>query len=59
MTEVVDDSTYTFDECDYSVELEHDSITIIFRFEEWKGSLDRRSISLTDPKDKAWMPHKQ
>lgn len=59
MTEMVNDSTYTFDECDYSVNLEQDSITIIFRFEEWKGSVDRRSMSLTDPKDKVWMLRKQ
>jgi len=59
LTQRIAGVTDTYDECDYSVSLEQKTVTIIFQFQAWDGSLDGGSMTLTDPKDTVWILHKQ
>lgn len=59
LTQQVDGVTETYDECNYTVNLEQETITIVFLFETWDGSLDGNSMTLTDPQDVIWMLRRQ
>ena len=59
LTQQVDGVTETYDDCDYTVNLEQETIAISFLFETWDGSLDGSSMMLTDPLDIVWILRKQ
>ncbi|MDH3290887.1 MAG: hypothetical protein OEO20_05725 [Gemmatimonadota bacterium] len=59
LTQQVDGSTETYDECDYTVNLEQETIAIAFLFETWDGRFDGDSMTLTDPQDVVWILRKQ
>jgi len=59
LTQLVDGITATFDECEYTVDPDRATITIVFLSEPWDGSVDGRSMTLTDPQDVAWVLHAQ
>ena len=54
LTQEVDGTTETYDDCDYTVDLERETISIVFLFEVWDGSVRGRSMTLTDPQDVVW-----
>lgn len=59
LTQQVDGITATYDECDYTVNVERETITVTFLFETWDGSVDGDGMTLTDPQDIAWVLRKQ
>ncbi len=59
LTQQVDGVTETYDECDYTVNLEQETIAISFLFETWDGSLDGNNMMLTDPQDIEWILRRQ
>jgi len=59
LTQHVDGITTTYGECDYTVNVELQTITMIFQFEAWDGSVDGNRMTLTDPKDAPWVLGRQ
>ncbi|UCG85735.1 MAG: hypothetical protein JSW71_17720 [Gemmatimonadota bacterium] len=59
LTQEVDGLIETFDACDYTVNLEQETITISFLFETWDGRLDGDTMVLTDPADVIWILRRQ
>jgi hypothetical protein len=54
LTQEVDGQVGTFDECEYTVDPEQETVTIVLFFEQWAGSLDGDRMTLTDPQDVVW-----
>ena len=59
LTQHVDGSTETFDECEYTVDLTSETISVILLFEAWNGNLSRDRLTVTDPQDVVWLLVKQ
>jgi hypothetical protein len=59
LTQRVDGITETYDACDYTVNVEQETIAIVFLFDTWDGSLGGNHMTLTDPQDVAWMLRRQ
>jgi hypothetical protein len=59
LTQHVDGVTETYDECDYTMNVEQETIAIAFLFETWDGSFDENSMTLIDPQDVVWILRKQ
>ncbi len=59
LTQQVDGFTETYDDCDYTANVEQKTIAITFLFETWDGSLDGNNMTLTDPLDVAWILRRQ
>ncbi|NIM48523.1 MAG: hypothetical protein GTO22_04575 [Gemmatimonadales bacterium] len=59
LTQRVDGVTDTYDECDYTVNLEQETVSIVLLSEMWDGSVEEDSMTLTDPQDVVWILRKQ
>ncbi len=59
LTQQVDGFTETYDDCDYTVNVEQRAIAITFLFETWDGIVDGSSLTLIDPLDVAWTLRRQ
>ncbi|MFQ6045031.1 MAG: hypothetical protein ACE5PT_01560 [Gemmatimonadales bacterium] len=59
LTQRVDGVTATYDECDYTVSVEHETITIVFLSEVWDGGVEGNRMTLTDPQDVLWILRRQ
>ena len=55
LTQQVDGITATYDECAYTVNVEHETLTIALLSEPWDGSVDGNRMTLTDPQDVVWV----
>jgi len=54
LTQQVDGATQTFDECDYTLDVAEKTMTIVFQFQVWAGTVHGRAMTLTDPRDVVW-----
>jgi hypothetical protein len=55
LTQQVDGVTATYDECEYTVNMEQETLTIVLLFEPWDGSVAGNRMTLTDPQDVVWV----
>lgn len=55
LTQLVDGVTATFDDCEYTVDLERRTIVIVFQSAPWDGEVAGDSMTLTDPQDVVWV----
>ncbi len=59
LTQLVNSETSTIDECEYSVDQERKTVTVVLLYEVWDGSWDRGSLVVVDPQDIIWVLDKQ
>lgn len=59
LTQLVDGVTATYDECEYTVDLEHEAIAVVFLFETWEGSVAGDRMTLVDPQSVEWLLRQQ
>jgi len=59
LTQKVDNTTDTFDQCDYSPDVENGAITVNFLSDAWEGSVDGHTMTLIDWNDVEWVLHQQ
>ena len=59
LTQLVDGFTSTYDDCDYTVDVEQGTVAISFLSEIWDGVLDGDNMTLTDPLAVAWTLRRQ
>lgn len=59
LTQRVDGVMATYDDCDYSVNVEQKTLLIVFLSEVWNGSVEESSMTLTDPQDVVWVLRQQ
>lgn len=59
LTQKVDATTETYDQCDYSVEVDNSAITVNFLSDAWEGSVDGQTMTLTDWKGVEWVLRQQ
>jgi hypothetical protein len=59
LTQLVDGITATYDDCDYTVDMARRTISIVFLYETWDGSVDEGDMTLTDPQDVVWLLRQQ
>ena len=55
LTQRVNGATDTYDECTYTVDVEQESVAIVFLSEVWDGSVAGNQMTLTDPQDVVWV----
>ena len=55
LTQRVDDVTATFDDCEYTVDLEQETVVIVFQSASWDGRVAGDIMTLTDPQDVVWV----
>lgn len=55
LTQHVDGITATYDECEYTVNVEQETLTIVLNSERWDASLDGNRMTLTDPQAVVWV----
>ena len=55
LTQDVDGAIATFDACEYTVDLDRETISIVFQLDTWDGSIRGKTITLTDPQDIVWV----
>jgi hypothetical protein len=59
LTQHVDGGIDTYDECEYTVNVEQHTLTMTFQYEKWAGRLDGNRLVFTDPKDVEWILRRQ
>ena len=59
LTQLVDGVTATYDECEYTVDVQDETIAVVFLFETWDGSIVDDRMTLTDPQDVEWILRQQ
>jgi hypothetical protein len=55
LTQQVEGSTTSYDECEYAVDPEQRTITMLFQLRTWDGSVEGNRMTLTDPHDMVWV----
>ncbi len=55
LTQHIDGAIETYGECEYTVNVEQQTLTMTFQMERWAGRLDGNSLIFTDPKDVEWI----
>lgn len=55
LTQLVDGVIATYDQCEYTVDLERGSVAITLLFEPWDGSVDGSRMTVLDPQGVAWV----
>lgn len=59
LTQQVDGVTATYDECDYTVNLEQETLTMVLLSEPWDGTVAGDRMTLTDPQAVVWVLRSQ
>jgi hypothetical protein len=59
LTQQVDGVTATYDECDYTVNLEQETLTMALLSEPWDGTVAGDRMTLTDPQAVVWVLRSQ
>lgn len=55
LTQLVDGVTATYDECEYEVEADRQTVAIVLLTETWDGSVAGDRMELIDPQDVTWV----
>jgi hypothetical protein len=59
LTQLVDGVTATYDDCEYTVTVQDEAITVVFQSDTWDGTVAGDRMTLTDPQAVTWLLGRQ